>query len=155
MAAVSRPNQVRHRKLSRMRKAGNALKAFLVAQATRLASTASGHTFTAANSTEIFSATAHGFVTGKGPVVVTNSGGALPAGLTALMSYWPIKITNDTFYLATSRENAVNGVHLLISGDGTGTQTIKYESTSRSMLSRLKQRVKSRRLKSVSDIDNL
>lgn len=81
-------------------------------------------TFTAANATEIFTATAHGLLTGDGPVQVSNSGGALPAGLTAATDYYVIKIDANTFYLATTRSNAYAGTNLLISGDGTGTQTI-------------------------------
>ncbi len=80
--------------------------------------------FTAANGTEIFSASAHGLLTGDGPLQVSNSGGGLPTGLSGSTDYWVIKIDSGTFYLATSRANAIAGTHLLISGNGTGTQTI-------------------------------
>jgi len=81
-------------------------------------------TFTAANGTEILTATAHGLHTGDGPFTVSNSGGALPAGLTAATDYWVIKINADTFYLATSLANALAGTKVFITTDGTGTQTI-------------------------------
>lgn len=80
--------------------------------------------FTAANGTEIFTAAAHGLSTGDGPFQVSNAGGALPIGLAALTDYWVIKIDANTFYLATSQANALAGTHLLITGDGTGTQTM-------------------------------
>lgn len=81
--------------------------------------------FTAANGTEIFTAVAHGLQTGDGPFQVSNSGGALPAGLTALTDYWIIKIDADTFYLATSLALALAGTFLSITTNGTGTQTLE------------------------------
>lgn len=80
--------------------------------------------FTAANATEIFTASAHTLVTGDGPFQVSNSGGALPTGLLAATDYWPIVLTSSTFKLATSLANALAGTNLLISDDGTGTQTL-------------------------------
>ena len=53
--------------------------------------------FTADNATEIFTAVAHGLQTGDGPFQVSNAGGALPAGLTAVTDYWFIRIDADTF----------------------------------------------------------
>ncbi len=80
--------------------------------------------FTAANASETFTATAHGLLTGDGPVQVSNAGGALPTGLVAATDYWVIKLTANTFKLATSFLNAMAGTNLLISTDGTGTQTL-------------------------------
>jgi hypothetical protein len=81
-------------------------------------------TFTADNATEIFTIASHGLFTGDGPFQVSNSGGALPAGLTALTDYYIIKASASTFKLATSRANAFAGTNLLITTDGTGTQTL-------------------------------
>lgn len=86
--------------------------------------TFTGKTFTAANATEIFTSAAHGLLTGDGPVQVSNSGGALPTGLSAATDYYIIKIDADTFYLATSRAAAYAGTNLLITSDGTGTHTL-------------------------------
>ncbi len=83
-----------------------------------------GLTFTADNATEIFTSATHNFETGTGPVRVSNSGGALPTGLTAGVDYWVIKLSATTFQLATSFANAVALTNLTISDDGTGTQTI-------------------------------
>lgn len=85
--------------------------------------TPSAKTFTADAATEIFTATANGFVTGL-KTQVSNSGGALPAGLSAVTDYFVIKIDANTFYLATSLANALAGTNLLITTNGTGTQTI-------------------------------
>ncbi len=79
--------------------------------------------FTAANATEVFTATAHGMSTADGPIRV-HSDGALPTGLSAGTDYWIIKINANTFYLAATRADAVAGTHLAISDDGTGTQTL-------------------------------
>lgn len=81
-------------------------------------------TFTADNATETFTKTAHGLETGDGPIRVSNSGGALPSGLSAGTDYWVIKTGANTFKLATSFANAIAGSNLLISTDGTGTQTL-------------------------------
>lgn len=81
-------------------------------------------TFTAANATEIFTAAGHTLQTGDGPFTVSNSGGALPAGLAAATDYWAIKIDANTFYLATSLANALAGTKVFITTDGTGTQTL-------------------------------
>ena len=80
--------------------------------------------FTADNTTEIFTATTHALTTGDGPFQVSNSGGGLPGGLVAVTDYWPIVIDANTFKLATSLANALAGTNLLISTNGTGTQTI-------------------------------
>ncbi len=72
----------------------------------------------------LLSLTAHGLLTGDGPVQVSNAGGALPTGLVAATDYWVIKLTADTFKLATSRVSALIGQGITISGSGTGTQSI-------------------------------
>lgn len=81
-------------------------------------------TFTATNADEKFHHTAHGLVTGDGPFQLSNSGGALPTGVTAVTNYWVIVVDVDTFFLATTLANALAGTNLLISGDGSGTNTL-------------------------------
>lgn len=85
--------------------------------------TPAAKTFTAANATEIFTAAANGFPLGL-KTQVSNAGGALPTGLTAVTDYFVIPIDANTFYLATSLANALAGTHLSITTDGTGTHTI-------------------------------
>lgn len=84
--------------------------------------TPSAATFTADAGTDVFTATAHGFLTGL-KVQVSNSGGALPTGLSAATDYFVIRLTANTFKLATSLVNANAGTAIDISDAGTGTQT--------------------------------
>lgn len=87
--------------------------------------TSAAFTFTAAT-TDIVTAVAHGLVTGDGPFRVTNSGGALPTGLAALTDYWIVRLTDDTFKLATSYANAVAATPVVvdITATGSGTHTL-------------------------------
>jgi hypothetical protein len=80
-------------------------------------------TFTADHTTETFTATAHGLQTGDGPIRVSSTT-TLPAGLSAGTDYWVIKVTADTFKLATSLANAYAGTNLTITDNGTGTHTL-------------------------------
>ena len=74
--------------------------------------------FTAANATDLLTATAHGLLADqKGRL--TNSGGALPAGLLPHTDYFLVTITANTFQLATTR----GGAPVTFTTDGTGTHT--------------------------------
>lgn len=84
--------------------------------------TPSAGTFTAAAS-DICTKVAHGMLTGL-KVQVSNSGGALPGGLAAATDYYVIKLSADTFSLASSLVNAVAGTAINITDAGTGTQTV-------------------------------
>lgn len=84
--------------------------------------TPTAKTFTANTTGSIFTATAHGFLAGL-KLQVSNSGGALPSGLSAVTDYFVIPIDANTFKLATSLANAKAGTNLTISTNGTGTQT--------------------------------
>lgn len=68
---------------------------------------------------------ANGNNNGDGPFRVSNSGGALPTGLAVDTNYWWIAVTADTFQLATSKANALAATPIALSGDGSGTQTIR------------------------------
>lgn len=81
-------------------------------------------TFTIANATEIVTNASHALNTGDGPFRLSNSGGALPAGLASDVDYWFIKIDANTGYFASSLANALAGTPVAVSGDGTGTHTI-------------------------------
>lgn len=81
-------------------------------------------TFTANSVNDQCTATAHGLNTGDGPVQVSNSGGALPAGLSAATNYWIIKIDANTFEFSTSLANALLGTQIDLTTNGTGTQTL-------------------------------
>lgn len=86
--------------------------------------TIAGKTFTVVFGTGVVTSTAHGLVTGDGPFQLTNSGGALPAGLAVLTNFWFIKIDADTGYFASSLALALAGTHVTFTGNGTGTQTL-------------------------------
>lgn len=81
-------------------------------------------TYTADAATDVLTKVAHGLETGDGPLRTTNSGGALPGGLAINTDYFAIRIGPDTFRVATSRANAVAGVAINITSNGTGTQTL-------------------------------
>jgi hypothetical protein len=85
--------------------------------------TTAGKVFTVASQvSETLTMTGHGQVTGsKGQC--TNSGGALPTGISALTDYFIIVVDANTVKLASSLALAVAGTAIDISGDGTGVQT--------------------------------
>jgi hypothetical protein len=73
-------------------------------------------TFTGATNDQITMAADHTFVTGDGPFTISNSGGALPTGLSASTNYWvyidPTLLTansNTILKLSTSKINALGG----------------------------------------------
>lgn len=81
-------------------------------------------TYTGDSTTDQLTRTAHGLETGDGPVRTSNSGGALPAGLAAATDYYVVKVDADHFRLAMTRTNAITGVVVDITSNGTGTQTL-------------------------------
>mgnify|MGYP001604602460 FL=1 len=94
-------------------------------------------TFTADNTTETFTKTAHGLHAFDGPVRLTNSGGALPTGLLTATDYW-ISITSFTansFKLATSLLTSIIGPNITISDNGTGTHTLSSTASTRHAVS--------------------
>lgn len=79
--------------------------------------------FTADNTTETFTKTAHGFGTGYGPIRVSTTS-ALPTGLTAGTDYWILVIDANTFHLSLSLADAFAGYFVSISTNGTGVQSL-------------------------------
>jgi hypothetical protein len=78
--------------------------------------------FTANATTNTFTAVAHGLANGD-KVQLTNSGGALPTGLSLLTSYYVISVTADTFQLAATPDGAA----IDISDAGTGTHSFNIK----------------------------
>lgn len=66
----------------------------------------------------------NGGISTRRAITVSNSGGALPAGLAASTVYFIIGITSSTIKLATSITNADAGTAIDITDAGTGTHTI-------------------------------
>jgi hypothetical protein len=81
--------------------------------------------FTAAV-TDINTTAVNTFVTGDGRFQVSNSGGALPTGLSASTDYWMEFISPTTFYLCTTKSNAVGSAHIDITDTGSGEHTITH-----------------------------
>ncbi len=104
--------------------AANALTVAELLGGTLEALTVADDDFTTTHATEIFTAASHGLYTGDGPIRLTNSGGALPAGVAIDTDYYVIRVDANTFKLAVSRDKAMRGENLSISGDGTGTHTL-------------------------------
>lgn len=104
------------------------MEAFFFAAMRRKASqtfkAAYSKTFTASAGTDNATSNAHGLSTGDGPFQVSNSGGALPAGLVAATNYWVIVNGANTYQFATTRANALAGTKVDITDAGTGVQTM-------------------------------
>lgn len=66
----------------------------------------------------------HGLRTGT-PMQVSNSGGGLPAGLSALTPYFVIAVDPHTIKLATTEANAFAGTGINITSQGTGTHAVR------------------------------
>lgn len=75
--------------------------------------------------TDAMTATAHGKMTGFGPVRLANSGGALPTGLAAATDYWLIVVDANTVKFASSYANALAGTPVDITAAGSGTHTMQ------------------------------
>lgn len=58
-------------------------------------------------------------------VRVSNTGGALPTGLSAATDYYAIYVSDTSIKLATSRANAIAGTAIDITANGSGTNTIE------------------------------
>lgn len=58
------------------------------------------------------------------PVIVSNSGGGLPAPLDTSTTYYVIRIDATHIELATSYANAIAGSFITLTSDGTGTQLV-------------------------------
>jgi len=80
--------------------------------------------FTATNATNLLTSVMHGLVDGRS-LEVSNSGGALPGGLSASTMYWVVNATADTFQLSATP----GGSAIALSNDGTGTQTWTLTAT--------------------------
>jgi len=84
-------------------------------------------TFTAATNDIVTTGSAHSLATGD-MCRVSNSGGALPAGLAASTTYYAGVISSTTLKLYATQAAAITtGTAVDITGTGTGTHTIHYD----------------------------
>lgn len=88
------------------------------------------HPLVVADQTTTFSAstnkathTTHGLKTGDGPLFYTTVGGAQPPELADAVGYYAVYDAANTYKIATSRANALAGITIDLSTDGTGTTT--------------------------------
>ena len=70
----------------------------------------------------------HGYSTGD-EVIYAHGGGTAIAGLTTATKYFVIRLSADTFSLATTEANADAGTVLAITGDGNDAQTFTKTSS--------------------------
>lgn len=76
--------------------------------------------------TDTITENAHGMSTGDGPYRVSNSGGALPAGLAADTNYWIYVVDVNSYKLCATKANALAGTAVDITGAiGGGTHTLR------------------------------
>lgn len=83
-------------------------------------------TFTAEADDEYLTCVSHGLQDGD-QIIVANSGGALPTGLSASTRYWPIQITPNRFQVAAYPQ----GPAISLTTDGTGTNTFYIVGSAR------------------------
>lgn len=100
--------------------------------ATRVSDPFAG-TFTAVAATDLCTRTAHHFITGDKLSSLTTTG-TLPGGLSLATAYWVIRISDDTFKLATSLVNANAGTAINITTAGTGVHTMNPDATAGQIL---------------------
>lgn len=81
---------------------------------------------TGANAGDLFTAVAHGLLTGDRVTLKVTTG---LTGLTDLTDYYVIKASADTFTLATSYANAIANTPVTFSADGTGFVSLGVDFT--------------------------
>jgi hypothetical protein len=75
------------------------------------------------HTTDSITLPSHARVTGAGPVRLTTAG-VLPTGFSLLLTYWLIRVNDDIVKLARTRADAVAGMAVAFSDDGTGVLTL-------------------------------
>lgn len=88
--------------------------------------------FTAANGTETFTATSHGFAAGDTIKFFTEGAGALPTGIVEGVQYYVGGISGNDFFLYDTQANAIAGGgtgKIAITGDGTAPMFITRSGT--------------------------
>ncbi len=83
---------------------------------------ATAMTSASASTNKVTKAT-HGYLTGDGPAFLT-SDGTEPGGVLPLVPVWIVKSDADTFKLALSLTDALSGITIDLTTNGTGTLTL-------------------------------
>lgn len=132
------------------------LRSWLSSRSTALGGTGTSKTFTADQATNRLTITGHGYSNGSGPFEASNSGGGLPAGLSATDPYWTSVVDVNTVQLHLSAVAAATPRDAVEFTDaGTGTQTLKPRTDDLALAEHLRQGVSPGRLQAETDIDNL
>ncbi len=146
---------IRYRTLLRTRYSTNLLN-FISAQATRLSGTGTGATITFTNATNIVNLATHGYVSGQGPFLLSNSGGALPAELDDTTEYWVNVADAGTFTLHANEADSLSGdSDVAFTDDGTGTNTILVAAESSDIFAAMKAGKSAQDVRNLTSIDNL
>lgn len=87
------------------------------------------NTFTASSSSGLLLTYTNDFNT-LTKVRFSNSGGALPTGLSALTDYYLVRVSATTARVATSLANAIAGTVVAFTDAGSGTNTLRIETRS-------------------------
>ena len=83
--------------------------------------------FTSTFAADTITITAHGFLTGEGPYVLTTST-TLPDPLAVATDYWLIRVDANTLQIALSRKDALDGIAIVLTDDGTGTHQLGVDA---------------------------
>lgn len=146
---------LRHGNFDRVRHSVNFLD-FLAEQAARLSGTGTGATVTFDNTTNQVTLVGHGYVSGQGPFLLSNSGGALPAELDGATDYWVNVVDTDNFTLHLTEADAEAGTNVVAFTDnGTGTHTILVAAEMVDIYLAMKQGKSAEQVRGVTNIDNL
>lgn len=146
---------LRHGNFDRVRHSVNFLD-FLAEQAARLSGTGTGATVTFDSATDRVLLTAHGYASGDGPFLLSNSGGALPAELDGETDYWINAVSDDAFTLHLTEADAIAGTDAVaFTDDGTGTSTILVAAEMLDIFLALKSGKTAEQVRGTDDIDNL
>ena len=153
---MTRRRYVRRRTWARTRHATRFF-AWLAERVTALTGTGATTTFTVADAgADTLTSASHGLNSGDGPLSVSNSGGALPAGLAASTLYWAIRVDANTIKLASDLANARAGVAVDVTDAGTGTHSyFRAAETNEAIFERMRQGVASETIAAATDIDGL
>ncbi len=129
---------------------------FLTEQATRLSGSGTSTTITFTNSTNLVNLATHGYTTGQGPFLLSNSGGALPAGLDNVTDYWVNVNDASSFTLHTSEAYALANTSIVgFTDDGTGTNSILVAAEAVDIFLSLKGGKTADQIRALTSIDSL
>ena len=78
------------------------------------------------DTTDVITSVAHGLYTGM--VVQVTTDGVLPTGIAGTTDYWIIRLTDDTFSVASSLANAEAGTAVNFTAAGSGNHTLTQQT---------------------------